>query len=135
MISELKASLENAPIASDKEEKKQRNKMQIKQLESYLDKLAEYNRRSRGVCQIQFFFHKKQRADKYVTNPFRQENLYYRRKTIMFVQWGNIWSGQVYGILERKVDMLQKALPILLQDVRDVLSDVYVSAQNHKDVP
>ena len=53
----------------------------------------------------------------------------------MFVPWGNIWSGQVYGIIKRKVDILQKASPIGLQDVRDVLSDVCVSAQNHQDVP
>ena len=53
----------------------------------------------------------------------------------MFVPWGNTWSGQVYGILELKVDMLQKVSPIVLQDVRDVLSDVCVSDQNHKDVP
>ena len=35
----------------------------------------------------------------------------------------------------RKVDILQKAPPIGLQDVRDVLSDVCASAQNHQDVP
>ena len=45
MISELKASIENAPAASDKEEKKaEKQKMkQIKQLESHCEKLAEYN--------------------------------------------------------------------------------------------
>ncbi len=53
----------------------------------------------------------------------------------MFVQWDNIWNGLVYGIRRLKVDMLQKALPIGLQGVRDVLSDVCASAQNHKDVP
>ena len=53
----------------------------------------------------------------------------------MFVQWGNICNGQVCGILKLKVDILQKALPIGLQVVRGVLSDVCVSTQNHKDVP
>ena len=34
-----------------------------------------------------------------------------------------------------EMDMLQKVLPIGLQDVRDVLSDICVSVQNYKDVP
>ena len=49
MISELKASLENAPAASDKEEKKAKKQKvrQIKQLESHCEKLAEYDRHMR----------------------------------------------------------------------------------------
>ena len=45
MISELKASLENAPTTSDNEEKKanKQKARQIRQLESQRDKLAEYN--------------------------------------------------------------------------------------------
>ena len=45
MISELKASLENAPTTSDNEEKKanKHKARQIRQLESQRDKLAEYN--------------------------------------------------------------------------------------------
>lgn len=180
MISELKASLENVPTASDKEEKKTKRQKakQINLLESHCKKLAEYNRHMRilgkrnsysktdpdatfmhmkedpmGNGQLkpgynlqigtenQFmldfglypnptdtltlipfensfherynrfpleeiadsgygseenyrfmdengieayvkynFFHKEQRADKYVTNPFKQENLYYNKE-------------------------------------------------------
>ncbi len=37
------------------------------------------------------FFHKEQRADKYVTNPFKQKTyIITRRKIIMSVPWGNI---------------------------------------------
>ena len=185
MISELKASLENAPAASDKEEKKaEKQKVkQIKQLESHCEKLAEYNRHMRilgkrnsysktdpdatfmhmkedpmgngqlkpgynlqigtenqfmldfglyhnptdtltlipfensfherynrfpleGVADSGYgseenyrfmdengieayvkynFFHKEQRADKYVTNPFKQENLYYNEEKDYYV--------------------------------------------------
>ncbi|MBM6654925.1 transposase, partial [Bacteroides mediterraneensis] len=31
------------------------------------------------------FFHKEQRADKYVTNPFKQENLYYNKEKDYYV--------------------------------------------------
>ena len=31
------------------------------------------------------FFHKEQRADKYVTNPFKQENLYYNEEKDYYV--------------------------------------------------
>ncbi len=185
MISELKASLENAPTTSDKEEKKanKQKARQIRQLESQRDKLAEYNMHMKilgkrnsysktdpdatfmhmkedpmGNGQLkpgynlqigtenQFmldfglyhnptdtltlipfensfherynrfpledvtdsgygseenyrfmdengieayvkynFFHKEQRADKYVTNPFKQENLYYNKEKDYYV--------------------------------------------------
>ncbi len=185
MISELKASLENAPTTSDKEEKKanKQKARQIRQLESQRDKLAEYNMHMKilgkrnsysktdpdatfmhmkedpmGNGQLkpgynlqigtenQFmldfglfpnptdtltlipfensfherynrfpledvtdsgygseenyrfmdengieayvkynFFHKEQRADKYVTNPFKQENLYYNEEKDYYV--------------------------------------------------
>ena len=185
MISELKASLENAPAASDKEEKKAKKQKvrQIKQLESHCEKLAEYDRHMRilgkrnsysktdpdatfmhmkedpmgngqlkpgynlqigtenqfmldfglhhnptdtltlipfensfherynrfpleGVADSGYgseenyrfmdengieayvkynFFHKEQRADKYVTNPFKQENLYYNEEKDYYV--------------------------------------------------
>ena len=185
MISELKASLENVPTASDKEEKKTKRQKakQINLLESHCKKLAEYNRHMRilgkrnsysktdpdatfmhmkedpmGNGQLkpgynlqigtenQFmldfglfhnptdtltlipfensfherynrfpleevadsgygseenyrfmeengieayvkynFFHKEQRADKYVTNPFKQENLYYNKEKDYYV--------------------------------------------------
>jgi len=185
MISELKASLENVPPPSDKEEKKAKRQKakQIKQLESHCEKLAEYNRHMRilgkrnsysktdpdatfmhmkedpmgngqlkpgynlqigtenqfmldfglyhnptdtltlipfensfherynrfpleGVADSGYgseenyrfmdengieayvkynFFHKEQRADKYVTNPFKQENLYYNEEKDYYV--------------------------------------------------
>ena len=185
MISELKASLENVPTASDKEEKKTKRQKakQINLLESHCKKLAEYNRHMKilgkrnsysktdpdatfmhmkedpmGNGQLkpgynlqigtenQFmldfglypnptdtltlipfensfperynrfpleeiadsgygseenyrfmdengieayvkynFFHKEQRADKYVTNPFKQENLYYNEEKDYYV--------------------------------------------------
>ena len=52
MISELKASLENAPTTSDKEEKKanKQKARQIRQLESQRDKLAEYNMHMKSVA-------------------------------------------------------------------------------------
>ena len=185
MISELKASLENVPPPSDKEEKKAKRQKtkQIKVLESHCEKLAEYNRHMRilgkrnsysktdpdatfmhmkedpmgngqlkpgynlqigtenqfmldfglyhnptdtltlipfensfherynrfpleGVADSGYgseenyrfmdengieayvkynFFHKEQRADKYVTNPFKQENLYYNEEKDYYV--------------------------------------------------
>ena len=185
MISELKASLENAPTTSDKEEKKanKQKARQIRQLESQRDKLAEYNMHMKilgkrnsysktdpdatfmhmkedpmgngqlkpgynlqigtenqfmldfglyhnptdtltlipfensfherynrfpleGVADSGYgseenyrfmdengieayvkynFFHKEQRADKYVTNPFKQENLYYNEEKDYYV--------------------------------------------------
>ena len=45
---------------------------------------------------------------------------------------GKHMNGQVYGIIKRKVDILQKGIAYGAARCEDVLSDVCVSAQNHQ---
>ena len=40
------------------------------------------------------------------------------RKRHYVCQWGNIWNGQVYGIIERKVEHIAESVATGLQDVR-----------------